>query len=670
MFARWSLSKKIGFGFGSVLTLLVTVTVWSLLGVGGIVDDATEVIDGNALRALTVQMEVDHLDWAGQVSALLSDDHVTELTVQLDPHKCGFGQWYDSEERHQAEAMVDGLAPVLTKLEVPHKRLHESARDIQTEFRQADLALSGFLRDAKTDHLAWAGRVKDVFLDPNVTDFEGVIVDPKQCGFGHWMYGDAAAALKAEDAEFAAVWQEVEQSHAALHSSAKMLNTLIGFGEEYDARQMYLDTTAPAGRQVIDGIDKMLVIADRDVAGMVEANAIYSTRTEPALREVQGLFQEIGELVANNVMTDEQMLAGAQSTKTAVMILSGLAVVLGMGLGIIITRSIVSALTRVMSELGRGADQVQVASGQVAEASQEMADGASNQASSLEETSATLEEMAAMTRDNAASADEASQLTGELQDVVRSGQASMGRMTGAIEKIKDSSDQTARIIKTIDEIAFQTNLLALNAAVEAARAGDAGKGFAVVAEEVRNLARRSAEAAQDTADLIDQSQSNANGGVEVTQEVSGALEEIVEGIDRVNELMTSVSQANGEQSRSVGEINTGVAQLDTVTQNNAANAEESASASEELSGQARELNEMVQVLGQVVNGAGRVQISVNDVGPMAPVAHSRRPSLRSSAVSAPRAQKSAIRAERPTPASDADSGNVVIPLDEDEMIEL
>jgi ABC-type transporter Mla subunit MlaD len=169
----------------------------------------------------------------------------------------------------------------------------------------------------------------------------------------------------------------------------------------------------------------------------------------------------------------------------------------------------------------------------------------------------------------------------------------MKRMTETIGKIKSSSDETAKIVGTIDEIAFQTNLLALNAAVEAARAGEAGKGFAVVAEEVRNLAQRSAEAARNTADLIEGAVRNADGGVKVTEEVSSVLDEISEGSRKVSDLVNEIAAASGEQAQGIEQVNLAVSQLDKVTQQNAANAEESASAAEELSSQAEEMRSLV-----------------------------------------------------------------------------
>jgi methyl-accepting chemotaxis protein len=244
------------------------------------------------------------------------------------------------------------------------------------------------------------------------------------------------------------------------------------------------------------------------------------------------------------------------------------------------------ALADALAQVAAGAEQVAAASGQISSGSQALAESSSEQASSLEEVSSSLQEMSSMTRQNAGNAREARGLAENARSVSERGVDSMQRLSEAIERIKASSDATAKIVKTIDEIAFQTNLLALNAAVEAARAGEAGKGFAVVAEEVRNLAMRSAEAAKNTASLIEDAVRNADGGVAINNEVTAQLREINVAIDKVRDVMSEIAAASEQQDEGVTQINTAVEQMNGVTQQVAANAEESASASEELASQA------------------------------------------------------------------------------------
>lgn len=250
-------------------------------------------------------------------------------------------------------------------------------------------------------------------------------------------------------------------------------------------------------------------------------------------------------------------------------------------------------LEAALSQVAAAAGQVGSAAGQITLGSQTLAQGASEQAGSLEQVSGSLQEMTGMTRRSSAGAREGDAVAEVALERTREGVQRMRRLSGAIEQIKGSADQTARIVKTIDEIAFQTNLLALNAAVEAARAGEAGKGFAVVAEEVRNLAMRSAEAARSTADLIQGSVARVGEGVALNAEVLQSLEEIDRQVSKVREVVGEIAASSEQQSQGIGQISAAVERINAVTQQTAANAEESAAASEELTSQARVMRELV-----------------------------------------------------------------------------
>jgi len=253
----------------------------------------------------------------------------------------------------------------------------------------------------------------------------------------------------------------------------------------------------------------------------------------------------------------------------------------------------VDNLDKALQVVVAGAEQVASASSQISGSSRSLSEGAGRQASTLEEVSSNLQEMAATTTQNESSAKEAHRLSAATQSSVDRGMDNMKRLSEAITKIKASSDSTARIVKTINEIAFQTNLLALNAAVEAARAGDAGRGFSVVAEEVRNLAMRSAEAARSTSALIEESVRNAEAGVTINQDVVGSLSQIATQVVAMRNTLAEIAAASEQQSLGLHQVNSAVEQINQVTQETAASAEECASAAYELNRQADEMKRMV-----------------------------------------------------------------------------
>jgi hypothetical protein len=328
-------------------------------------------------------------------------------------------------------------------------------------------------------------------------------------------------------------------------------------------------------------------------------------------RQLDSAYQSYTSAVRASVDDNKQfgdvngaaITAAVASTRAGVLFGVVAALLAGCGLAFLIVRTVGRVLSTSVSELAEGAQQVAAAAGQVSGAAQSLSQGATEQAASLEETSASMEEMASMTRKNAENGQQAAVLMAESERLVEGANGALGDMVASMTAIKESSDKVAKILKTIDEIAFQTNILALNAAVEAARAGEAGMGFAVVADEVRALAQRSAQAAKDTAGLIEESIVRSGEGQQRVQVVAEAIGSITASTVRVKALVDQVSEASRQQSQGIEQVTQAIAQMEKVTQGTAATAEESAAASEELNAQAEAAMGVVGRLAALVGSA-------------------------------------------------------------------
>jgi methyl-accepting chemotaxis protein len=379
-----------------------------------------------------------------------------------------------------------------------------------------------------------------------------------------------------------------------------------------------------------------------------EALAGFQQSVLPAFHDLEKTISD--EVDLNKSYGDECAVNSANAYSTAKWGVWGcliFSILAGCVLGFWIVRGINSALRQSAKELSEGATQIASAASQVASSSQSLAQGASEQAASLEETSASSEEITSMTRKNAENSSAAADVMGTVDREIKNGNQTLEQMMVSMQEINTSSDKIAKIIKVIDEIAFQTNILALNAAVEAARAGEAGMGFAVVADEVRNLAQRSAQAAKDTAALIEESIGKSNEGSAKLQEVAQVIRSITASAAKVKMLVDEVNLGSQEQARGIEQIGKAVAQMDQLTQTTASNAEESASASEELSGQAQALNQIVLSLGALVGGVDQRGTS----GPAAALSGRPGSSRGKASPKAPKTAMSQRPPKAPTPAS-------------------
>jgi methyl-accepting chemotaxis protein len=332
------------------------------------------------------------------------------------------------------------------------------------------------------------------------------------------------------------------------------------------------------------------------------ATETYKTKTNPAIQQAvkiaDAFSAQQSDLLLKSAQDGQDVVSRSRWITLAMMAFS-LLVAAG---AVVTVRQINRNLKQAIGELATGAGQVASAAAQVASASQSLAQGSSEQAASLEETSASTEEISSMAHKNSDNSSVAAGLVTGSQEKFTETNRSLDQMVIAMQEINASSDKIAKIIKVIDEIAFQTNILALNAAVEAARAGEAGMGFAVVADEVRSLAQRSAQAARDTASLIEESISKSNDGKAKVDQVAVAIRGITEESGKVKVLVDEVSMGSQEQARGLEQIAKAVTQMEQVTQQTAASAEESAAAAEELTAQSEAVKDILERLTAMIGG--------------------------------------------------------------------
>jgi methyl-accepting chemotaxis protein len=382
-----------------------------------------------------------------------------------------------------------------------------------------------------------------------------------------------------------------------------------------------------------------------------EAMALNVQRLRPAFEAYR---EALGEMLQFNIKTARSV--GSDIGHDATLALrvvggaSALVALMSILVGTLIVVKLTRALSSVANSLDEGSDQVAAAATQVASSSQTLAEGANEQAASLEETSSSMEEMSSMTKRNADSARRANELARQAREAADSGAHDMQAMKVAMGQIRAGGDDIAKIVKTIDEIAFQTNILALNAAVEAARAGTAGAGFAVVAEEVRALAQRSALAAKETAAKIEGAIDRTKEGVEISEKVALSLNAIVERVREVDQLVGEVTTASSEQGEGIHQINAAITEMDKVVQSAASTAEETASAAEELSAQAVSMRESVHELTKLVIGEHQSKPRA-----MAPTEHTQKASgnfVRAGFHHVKRHARISLKNHRPQPTAD------------------
>ena len=510
---------------------------------------------------------------------------VYEKITELESYSSKFSEG----QTQQVIRDIREIVRLAGQAEAIQHRMHQYSYNDQGETNPLYLGLSARL----LDHNIWLRELQSAIA--NDVTFTGE-TDPKLCKFGKFL-----SRYTVNNPEMEQYLPEIKEAHKKLHHSAIQVTNLQGSREqklsvyEQQAVPAY-ETIDAAFRKVIRASRQQYNAAEQEKKSLVETFDRKAHSVASALKSLEGgIEDQIDELLGENskfvgVVNRYLLVAGS------------IAVVFCLLLGWFLSKSITKPIQITIRKLIKSSESTGQGSKQISSASIELAEGASEQASAIEETSASLEQINAMAQQNTTSAQQATALSKETNDATNAGLTTMSEMQYSIEKVRESAQESSRIISTIDEIAFQTNLLALNAAVEAARAGEAGQGFAVVADEVRNLAQRAAEAASNTAELLEGSLKNTEQSVEIVGKMADEIENIGSRASKVNELVEEIALASNEQSEGINQLSAAISQIDQVTQGNAANAEETSSSAEHLQNQSDRLLEIVDTLTRIIYG--------------------------------------------------------------------
>jgi len=621
LMSNWHIGKRLYVAFGALVIIMVLIGGISLYG-AFTSENSIEKIGLVRLPSVNELMVIEGssegMNAAMRTLAVpgLEKEQVNEQLNQIDRLKEKYKTaWQEFAVLPQTEVesrMWDNFTPAWQQFEADLEHFENLIANFHSYQISDPVYMNMQIEGFTKDHYRVVRQVlEQTYANQEMTIFGGG-EDHEACNFGQWLQ-----TFETENQNLEVLADQSYDPHRQFHETIAGINTAYGNGNTARAQNLYQSEMIPAMEEVFSNFDQILDIAGNASGAMQEAQTFLLTDLYKSKEQSARLLNQLVDL---NVEVAESEVESGVATASAIRWLNSFGVISGLlvaiGLGFVITNSIKKSLSSISERLNAGAEQVNASSVQLSGASQDLAESSSEQAASLQQTTSSLEEISAQTKQTANNAGEAERAMKETEPQVVSGVESMERMNKTMAEIKESSLETSKIIKTIDEIAFQTNLLALNAAVEAARAGEAGKGFAVVAEEVRTLAQRSAEAAKDTSDLIEKSQGISQRGASVAEEVAENLRNIEKSVHSVSTLVVEISAAANEQQTGIEEMSSVMHQMDKVVQSNASSSEESASAAEELSSQAAEMNHIVEELVKLVGDTGSENVKLSK--PMEP----------------------------------------------------
>ena len=554
------LSIKFGIGFGIIILFLCIVGGWSILGINTMVNNAESSINGNKLRGEMLQREVDHLNWVKQLNTFLLDDKNTELKVQINPHECGFGKWYYSEQRKAAEKIIPDIKPLLAAIEEPHNKLHASAEVIKKSYIHANVETGRLLREMKSFHLAWVNAVLTALADPTA-NISGIEFDPSKCELGKWLASDKVIDLKQKNAVFAEILSKLEEPHQKMHESANQLQKLLSSGDRTKFFEFYMKTVKPLSGEVLSGIGLLIDWQSKQESGMQAGISYYIDETQKDLSEIQSLLRQISETVSKNVVSEDAMLSNAFETRSAVILISIIAIFLSILFGAIIAKGIITPLKKGIlfaqsisdgyltqrieilqkDEVGQLADALNIMADQLEKIVHRINQTAHEVASGSEELSYSSHSLSDIASEQSISLKKASQVTEEVSANIQNVFSSISETCHEIENV---SAYSKSVNSNLNNIGAAVEQASSNIHAVASSAEEISVSAKTVSNSINELSLSLTDVSKNTAKAAKVSENAAIKTRQTTESVD-LLKQSAQTVGNVIQLISKIaSQTN------------------------------------------------------------------------------------------------------------------------------
>ncbi len=667
MWLNQKIGWKMAMGFGAIFLIVICLSMIVNFGLGSIMTTSKEVINGNRLSGVLAEKELEQLKWLSDLNLFLSDKNTTKFNIETDAHKCSLGRWLYGKDRKEAEKLVPSLAPLIKKLEAPHKRLHQSALDIKDSYVYSDNLLPGFIAGSEIEILEWVSRITTSFFQ--MAREIPIETDCTKTPFGIWLYKGGAKKVIVKNPELKPLIDAVKEPYKKLYESSKIIKKRWSAFSPNISMTAYETDTIPALKDTLKALNKVKKEAENLVKKSDKAGMIYTDKAVPAINELKIIFNKMRSEIKTNVKTDQEILNVTSGLKRKIIIISFFVIAAGILIALFITKGITVPISKsvdfasqmsegdftgkldisqrdevgvladslnkmssglrqmlkknaegiqtlsssagvlsvISEQMTSGAQESTEKSGLVAAAAEEMSSNMDNVASAMEQTATNIEIVANSIEQMTGTVDEIAKNSEKGRSMTQEAVTKANTASENVDRLGNAAKEIGKVTETITEISEQTNLLALNATIEAARAGEAGKGFAVVANEIKELAQQTAVATDEIKNRIEEIQSSTEGVV--TQ-----IEDVTKVINEVNDVVSTITTAVDEQASNTKDIAQNVSQASQGIQEVNENVAQSSTVSGEI---AKDIVDVNNSAGEISNSSEKVNLNAAELTKLA-----------------------------------------------------